>query len=87
MPIVEQEIRIVMGRRSAIGLFMRNAVGIIRSDPTIVPIARPRAHEGVIYQSLIITLFFIVYLRRSIIYFFSSDNLWNPIKLQVILIF
>jgi len=59
VPIVEQEMRIAIGMRSAIGVFIRNAEGIIRIEPIIVPIARPRAQEGVIYQSLIITFLFI----------------------------
>ena len=57
VPIAEQDIRIVIGRTSAIGLFTMNAVGIIKREPIMVPIARPLAHEGVIYQSLIIILF------------------------------
>ena len=60
MPIVEQERRIVIGIRIAMGLFIRNAEGIIRMEPIIVPMASPRAHEGVMYQSLIIILFFML---------------------------
>ena len=61
MPTIEQAMRIVMGSNIVIGLFTRNAEGIIRIEPIIVPIARPRAQEGVMYQSLIITFLFILY--------------------------
>ena len=70
VPIAEQVIRIATGRRRAIGLFTRKAEGIIKIEPTIVPIARPLAQEGVMYQSLIINFLFILLLGISIIYSF-----------------
>ncbi len=60
VPIIEQERRIVIGSRRDIGVFIRKAEGIIRIEPIIVPIARPRAQEGVMYQSLILIIFFML---------------------------
>ena len=70
VPIAEQVIKIAIGSRIAMGLFTRNAEGIMRIEPRIVPIASPLAQEGVIYQSLTITFLFMIYLRGSIIYSF-----------------